>query len=57
MARARSQWEAFLEAAPPYPPGMFRGRGIVILAGRLQYLVPAWVNVHLLRKSGPPSDP
>jgi hypothetical protein len=31
---------------------MFEGRGVVILAGRLQYMVPAWINVHMLRRTG-----
>ena len=52
IERARSQWQTFLSAAPAYPVGMFEGRGVVILAGRLQYMVPAWINVHMLRRTG-----
>ncbi|KAK9810503.1 hypothetical protein WJX72_011854 [[Myrmecia] bisecta] len=49
---AREQWKAYLRQTPPYPPSMFAGRGIVIMGGGLSYMVPAWVNVHMLRKTG-----
>ena len=52
IARARGQWEAFLAAAPKHAADMFSGRGIVILAGRLPYMAPAWINVHMLRRTG-----
>lgn len=52
IERARRQWDAFAEAAPGYPADMFHGRGIVTLAGRLKYLVPAWVNIQMLRRTG-----
>ena len=50
--RAKQQWQTFMAAAPPYPEGVFRGRGIAILAGGGQYMVPAWVNIHMLRRTG-----
>ena len=49
---AQTQWRTFLREAPAFPAGNFEGRGIVILAGGLTYMVPAWVNVHMLRKTG-----
>ena len=49
---AHTQWKQFLLEAPEYPSAQFRGRGIVILAGSLQYMVPAWVNVVSLRRAG-----
>ena len=52
IARARGQWQAFLTAAPEFRTDMFNGRGIVILAGRLQYMAPAWINIHMLRRTG-----
>ena len=52
IAEARRQWQAFMAEAPPYPATAFAGRGIVILAGGLTYMVPAWVNIHLLRRTG-----
>lgn len=41
-----------MSSAPAYPADMFEGRGIVILAGGLTYLVPAWVNIQMLRRTG-----
>ena len=52
MGLAQGQWQRFLLEAPEYPQGIFQGKGIVILAGGPQYLVPAWVNVRMLRKAG-----
>jgi alpha 1,2-mannosyltransferase len=52
VERVRAQWQAFVRHAPPYPVGNFSGRGIVTLAGGLRYTVPAWVNVHMLRRTG-----
>eukprot|EP00884_Botryococcus_braunii_P021243 jgi/Botrbrau1/7802/Bobra.0159s0230.1 len=49
---ARGQWERYMEEAPIYPSAMFAGKGIVILGGGLTYMVPAWVNVHMLRRTG-----
>ncbi|KAG2501658.1 hypothetical protein HYH03_000162 [Edaphochlamys debaryana] len=31
---------------------VFRGRGVVMVGGGLRYMVPAWVALHVLRKSG-----
>ncbi|KAG2436436.1 hypothetical protein HXX76_006739 [Chlamydomonas incerta] len=31
---------------------VFSGRGVVMVGGSLRYLVPAWVSLHVLRKSG-----
>jgi alpha 1,2-mannosyltransferase len=50
--RAQTQWRTFLRESPAYPVKGFSGRGIVILAGGLTYMVPAWVNIHMLRKTG-----
>ena len=53
ILRARQQWRAFLEAAPSYPAEkMFTGQGVCILGGGNKYMVPAWVNVHMLRATG-----
>ena len=50
--RAQTQWRTFLRESPAYPVDGFSGRGIVILAGGLTYMVPAWVNIHMLRRTG-----
>ena len=50
--RARQQWQIFMATAPSYPEGVFRGQGIATLAGGGQYMVPAWVNIHMLRRTG-----
>ena len=50
--RAQTQWRTFLRQSPAYPLDDFSGRGIVILAGGLTYMVPAWVNIHMLRRTG-----
>ena len=42
---------AFLKSVPPYP-GTFSGRGIVICAGGVKYLTPAWVLINMLRRLG-----
>ena len=52
--RAQTQWRTFLRESPAYPAEGFAGRGIVILAGGLTYMVPAWVNIHMLRRTGVP---
>ncbi|PNW86953.1 hypothetical protein CHLRE_02g102750v5 [Chlamydomonas reinhardtii] len=31
---------------------VFSGRGVVMVGGSLRYLVPAWVSLHVLRRSG-----
>lgn len=51
---AKVQWRQFLLEAPDYPSGHFQGKGVVILAGNLHYMVPAWVNVVSLRRAGRP---
>ena len=51
--RAQTQWRTFLRESPAYPSEGFAGRGITILAGGLTYMVPAWVNIHMLRRTGP----
>lgn len=48
----REQWQSFIGKAPPYPAETFHGKGIVILAGGLTYMVPAWVNIQMLRRTG-----
>lgn len=52
VQRAQQQWRAFMAEAPPYPENDMGGRGIVILSGMLPYMVPAWVNIHMLRLTG-----
>ena len=54
IMRAQTQWRTFLRESPAYPAEGFAGRGIVILAGGLTYMVPAWVNIHMLRRTGAP---
>ena len=49
---ARTHWQQFMKEAPGYPRTLFKGRGIAILGGGPQYMVPAWVNVHMLRAAG-----
>lgn len=50
--RAQTQWRTFLRESPAYPTEGFTGRGIAIMAGGLTYMVPAWVNIHMLRRTG-----
>ncbi len=54
VKRAQAQLETFQQGAPPYPKTLFKGKGIVIMAGGLTYFVPAWINIHMLRKTGMP---
>eukprot|EP00877_Chromochloris_zofingiensis_P001671 jgi/Chrzof1/11504/UNPLg00437.t1 len=49
---ARLQFEAFKANLPPYPIGVFQGRGIVTVGGGMRYIIPAWINVHQLRHTG-----
>ena len=50
--RYRELLEASLEAPSPYPARRFSGRGIVLCAGGDVYFPCAWVNIHMLRRSG-----
>ncbi|DBA65601.1 TPA: hypothetical protein ACH3X2_002666 [Trebouxia sp. C0005] len=52
VKRAQAQLGTFQQGAPAYPKTLFRGKGIVIMAGGLTYFVPAWINIHMLRKTG-----
>lgn len=52
VADARRQWQAFLSAAPGYPPTLFRQRGIAIVSGLMPHIVPTWVTLHMLRRTG-----
>ncbi|KAL3132425.1 hypothetical protein ABBQ32_008983 [Trebouxia sp. C0010 RCD-2024] len=52
IKRAQAQLQTFEQKAPAYKTNLFQGRGIVIMAGGLTYFVPAWINVHMLRKAG-----
>jgi len=54
VKRAQAQLDTFQQGAPPYPNTLFKGKGIVIMAGGLTYFVPAWINIHMLRKTGAP---
>ncbi|MBO9201553.1 MULTISPECIES: alpha-mannosyltransferase [Niastella] len=51
IKKLREDWQAFAAAIPPYPGG-FEGRGIVICAGGLRYFTCAWINIHVLKKTG-----
>lgn len=48
---ARSMLDLFIRRLPAYPGG-FRGRGIVICAGGVNYFTNAWVCVRMLRRLG-----
>ena len=52
IKRAQAQLETFEQNAPAYNSSLFQGKGIVIMAGGLTYFVPAWINIHMLRKAG-----
>ena len=52
IRRAKAQLATFQQEAPAYPKHLFQGKGIVIMAGGLTYFVPAWINIHMLRKAG-----
>ncbi len=51
VAAARAQWRAFVAGSPPYPRGLFSGRGIVTTGGGLRYMVPVWVSINMLRRA------
>ena len=54
IAYVRSRIDAFTTYfdAPPTPsPGVFRGRGIVIVGGSGQYAVPMWVALHAIKRA------
>ena len=51
IALIRSRINVFLDAAPPFPPNGFDGRGVVIVGGSGEYSVPMWVALHALRRS------
>ena len=53
---AQAQLDIFQQQAPAYPGPLFQGKGIVIMAGGLTYFVPAWINIHMLRKTGAPEE-
>ena len=50
----RAQWGRFSErfGAPPAGGKAFAGRGIAMLGGKMEYLVPALVAIRALRKTG-----
>ena len=48
---ALTEAELFIQNIPAYPAN-FKGRGIVICAGGLQYFSCAWVCINMLRKLG-----
>ena len=54
QARLRSVWaqrlSAFQTQIPPYPEQRFRGKGIVITAGRRMYFTAAYVTISVLRR-------
>lgn len=51
-AALASDWIAAELPKQSYPADQFSGRGVVIAAGGLKYLVPAWVCVRALRHVG-----
>eukprot|EP00854_Cymbomonas_tetramitiformis_P009180 gene9180-10880_t len=52
MALAKAQWQRFVASTPPYPTALFTGRGIVMCAGGVKYMVPALANIFVLRTIG-----
>lgn len=51
---AREKWQRYIVRAPHYGShsSLFSGEGVVTIGGGLQYFVPAWVMISMLRKSG-----
>jgi len=49
---AREIADRFLEQAPQYPADNFRGRGVVICGGGVEYFTCAWLCIHMLRNLG-----
>lgn len=43
------EWTRLMSASPAYPPGAFKGRGIVIPGGGLKYIISVYVNIRMLR--------
>ena len=52
VATARKQWTGFVAHMPPYPKGVFQGRGIVLTGGGVRYMVPLLVSIRVLRSTG-----
>jgi ADP-heptose:LPS heptosyltransferase len=44
--------EKFVRTIPPFPAEQFKGRGIVICGGGVNYFTSAWVCINLLRRFG-----
>ncbi|CAG9464448.1 unnamed protein product [Pedinophyceae sp. YPF-701] len=49
---ASYEWGMFLESTPPKPPGLFKGRGIVMPGGGKKYMLTALIAVRYLRDAG-----
>lgn len=47
----KAEWQDYQRKVSPYP-GTFKGRGIVICAGGIEYFTCAWVNIKVLRDHG-----
>lgn len=52
VATAQRQWQVFMSAAPAYPEGTFRQRGIAVVSGAMPHIVHTWVTLHMLRRTG-----
>lgn len=52
IASVRAAWNTFLERHGNLPVSAFEGRGVVLIGGKLQYLVPSLVALRALRGTG-----
>jgi hypothetical protein len=48
----RDAWHQFLQQHDTLSPDVFLGRGIAIIGGKLQYLVPSLIAIRALRRTG-----
>jgi alpha 1,2-mannosyltransferase len=51
MAALKKEWQEHVHMIAPYP-SKFRGKGIVICAGGLNYFTCAWISIKKLRENG-----
>ena len=52
IASVRAAWHAFLDQHGDLPASAFEGRGVVLIGGKLQYLVPSLIALRALRRTG-----
>jgi alpha 1,2-mannosyltransferase len=52
IAKVREDWRLFLMQHDSLPVDVFSGRGVVLIGGKLQYLVPSLVAIRALRRTG-----